>query len=226
MGPTMYSMLMQLPLFQGMSRAHLFEVIEQAIFYFRKVEDGKEVFRQGEQCHQLTFLMGGGLKATTEAPYAEFSFEEALVPYTAIEPQSLFGKNPSYKANYTAQGEVSLLSIDKRYIYTLLDSYEIFRINFFNFFGSKIENLHEQLWGVRPHSLEGRIALFVRSLCTIPKGNKVLNIKMDALARLMNTTRLNISAVLNKWHSEGLIVLRRKTFEIPDIEALLSKVLC
>ena len=225
MKPTMYSMLMQLPLFQGMSHAHLFEVIEQAIFHFRKVEDGKKVFLQGEQCHQLTFLMSGELVATTQAPYAVFSLEEVITQYAAIEPLSLFGKNPSYKACYTARGEVSLLSIDKHYIYTLLDSYEIFRINFFNLFGSKVENLHQQLWSISPQTLEGRMALFIRSLCTTAKGDKVMNIRMEDLARLMDATRLNVSAVLNKWHSEELIILRRKAFAIPDIEALLDKAL-
>ena len=35
MEPTMYDMLMRMPLFQGMSRSELFEVIEQAVFHFR-----------------------------------------------------------------------------------------------------------------------------------------------------------------------------------------------
>ena len=133
----MYNMLMRLPLFQGMSQAHLFEVIEQAKFQFRKIENNKTAFRQGEDCKQLAFLMKGELTATTQALHADFSFVETVGPYTALEPQSLFGKHPSYKATYTAKGEASLLCIDKQYIYTLLGSYEIFRINLFNYIISK-----------------------------------------------------------------------------------------
>ena len=68
MEPTMYDMLMRMPLFQGMSRSELFEVIEQAIFHFRKVGDGRVVAEQGEQCHQLTFLMAGELVGCTARP--------------------------------------------------------------------------------------------------------------------------------------------------------------
>ena len=69
------------------------------------------------------------------------------------------------------------------------------------------------------------MALFIRSLCTTTKGEKVMNVRMEDLARLMDATRLNISVVLNKWHAEGLIILRRKAFAIPDLEALLGKAL-
>lgn len=225
MEPTMYNMLMRLPLFQGMSQAHLFEIIEQTIFHFRKVGHQRTAFIQGDWCNQLTFLMAGELTATTQAPYAEFSFEEVVSPYAVIEPQSLFGKRPVYKATYTARGEASLLSIDKQHIYTLLHSYEIFRINFINLLGSKVEDLHAQQWSINPQALEGRLICFIRGLCTTPQGPKTLHIKMEELARLLDCTRLSVSHILNKWKEESLITMRRKEFVVHDMAKLLEKAL-
>ena len=220
MEPTMSDMLMRLPLFQGMSRSELFEVIEQAIFHFRKVSDGRVVVEQGEQCQQLIFLMGGELAGETRIPDTHLIFSETFVPYTVIEPHSLFGKNPAYKATYRARGEVSLLGIDKRYVHTLLGNYEVFRINLLNMLGSRVENQHTRLWNIGEQELEGRVARFIRSLCTTPQGDKVLNVKMDDLARLLDATRLNVSRILNKWQAEGLITMRRKEFVVHDITRL------
>ena len=225
MEPTMYDMLMRLPLFQGMSQTHLFEVIGQTKFHFRKVDDRKELFTQGEWCNQLTFLMGGELSATTQAPYAKLSIEETIKPYAVIEPQSLFGKRPSYKATYKAKGEASLLSIDKQYVYTLLESYEIFRINFLNLLSSKVEDLHTRQWAVAPQALEEKLASFIHNLCTTSQGTKTMHIKMEELARLLGCTRLNVSSILNKWKEEGLIEMRRKAFVVHDIAKLLEKTL-
>ena len=213
-------MLLRLPLFQGMSRADLFEVLGQVTFHFRKEEAGKVIYRRGERCSELTFLMKGTLVAETTASAAPFTFAEELGAYMIIEPQSLFGKTNCYKATYTAQGEVSLLSIDKREVYALLKTYEIFRINMLNMICSKIESQHERLWDLAPHNLEGRLAQFVRSLCTSPTGIKVLRIKMEDLAALLDDTRLNVSRVLNKWSQEGRVEMHRKEFIFREVERL------
>lgn len=216
----MYHMLMRLPLFQGMSREDLFCVLEQTTFHFHRVDEGRTLFHQGAQCGELTFLMNGTLVADTQAPFANLSFAEELSPYTVIEPQSLFGKRPNYKSSYVTRSEVSLLSISKQEVYHLLGTYEIFRINLLNMLCSKAENLNESLWSIAPHDLEGRMALFIRSLCATPRGTKVLRCKMEDLAALLDDTRLNVSRILNKWREEGLVEMRRKEFVIPDVRKL------
>ena len=216
---------MRLPLFQGMSQEHLFEILEQITFHFRKVGHQKTAFSQGEWCDQLTFLMDGELTATTQAPCAEFSFEETVGPYAVIEPHSLFGKRPTYKATYAARGEASLLCIDKQHIYTLLHSYEIFRINFINLISSKAEDLHAQQWDIRSKTLEERFIDLIRNLCTTPQGPKTMHAKMGELARLLDCTRLKVSGILNKWEEEGFITMHRKAFVIHDMAKLLEKAL-
>ena len=220
---TMYNTLLQLPLFQGMSRAELSEVIERAKFHFVKVEAGNTVFVQGEPCTKLAFLLGGELLAETTAPCGTFSFVEVHDTPMMIEPHSLFGRRPCYKATYTAQSEVSLLTIDKQYIYGVLDSYEVLRMNFFNQLSVKAEQLHERVWSITPQQLEGRLIHFIRSLCTTPQGTKILRVKMEDLARLLDDTRLNVSHILNRWQAQGLIEMRRKEFIFHGVEGILDR---
>lgn len=208
----MYNTLLQLPLFQGMSHTELSEVIEKVKLHFLRIGAKKKIFSQGESCNKLVFLLSGELTSETQAPCGTFSLVETFDKPQMIEPYSLFGKRPSYKATYTAKSDVSLLTIDKQYIYGVLDKYEVFRMNLLNLLSNKAEQLHEHIWSIRPQSLEGRLAHFVRSLCTTPHGPKALRIKMDDLATLLDDTRLNISRVLNKWQQSGIIEMHRKEF--------------
>ena len=209
---SMYNTLLQLPLFQGMSRTELSEVVEKVKLHFLRIEAKKKIFFQGESCNKLVFLLSGELTSETHAPFGTFSLVETFDKPQMIEPHSLFGKRPSYKATYTAKSDVSLLTIDKQYIYGVLDKYEVFRMNLLNLLSNKAEQLHTHIWSISPQPLEGRLAHFVRSLCSTPHGPKTLRIRMDDLATLLDDTRLNISRVLNKWQQSGIIEMHRKEF--------------
>lgn len=217
---TMYDTLLQLPLFQGMSKAELSEVVEKVKFHFHKFGDREVLFTQGDTCDKLVFLLRGRLTADTAAPCGAFSFEELVEWPAIVEPHSLFGKRPCYKATYVTQGEVALLTIDKQYIYSVLDKYEVFRMNFFNLLSNKTEQLYERIWSIDAQELEGRLIHFIRSLCSTPHGMKILRVKMEDLANLLDDTRLNVSNVLNKWQEEGAIEMRRKEFVFHDVERL------
>lgn len=217
---TMYDTLLQIPPFQGMSKSELSAIIEKVKFNFMKFADKEVIFRQGERCDKLSFLLSGQLASETEAPCKRFRLVETYDQPMIIEPHSLFGKNPCYKSTYTAQGEVALLTIDKRYFYSVLDKYEVFRMNFFNLLSNRAELLHHRIWSITPQELEGRLIHFIHSLCTNLQGTKVLHVKMEDLALLLDDTRLNVSNVLNKWQEEGIIEMHRKEFVFLDVERL------
>ncbi|MBR3984699.1 MAG: Crp/Fnr family transcriptional regulator [Bacteroidaceae bacterium] len=220
MAYTMYDTLLQIPPFQGMSRSELSAIIEKVKFNFMKFADKEVIFHQGERCDKLAFFLSGKLASETAAPCERFRFVETHDQPMIIEPHSLFGKNPSYKSTYTAQGEVAMLTIDKRYFYSVLDKYEIFRMNFFNLLSNRAELLYNRIWSITPQELEGRLIHFIHSLCTNLQGAKVLHVKMEDLALLLDDTRLNVSNVLNKWQEEGIIEMHRKEFVFLDVERL------
>lgn len=216
----MYDTLLQIPPFQGMSRAELSTILEKVKLNFMKFPDKEIVFHQGETCDKLAFLINGRMTCETTAPCGTFRFVETYDQPMIIEPHSLFGRCPAYKSTYRVQGEAAVFTIDKQYVYSVLDKYEIFRMNIFNLLSNRAELLHERIWSITPQELEGRLIHFIRSLCSTFQGQKVLHVKMEDLALLLDDTRLNVSNVLNKWQEEGLIEMRRKEFAFFDIERL------
>lgn len=217
---TMFESLLQLPLFQGMSKTDLTRILEKVRFNFLKHNDGEIILHQGDKCDKLVFILSGTLLSRTMAPCGLFTLEETISQPSVVELHSLFGISTTYKSTYCAQGEVALLTIDKQYIFRVLDLHMVFRINFFNLLSSKTEKLHTHLWSITPNGIEGRLAHFIRGLCNTPQGKKILYAKMDDLAALLDDTRLNVSNILNKWQHEGIIEMRRKEYVIPDIERL------
>ena len=220
MGYTMYETLLQLPLFQGMSKAELSEIIERVKFHFQKFETGNILFSQGDICDKIVFLLSGEIEIETVAPCGSFSFAERYNRPMILEFHSLFGIAPKYKATYTTLSNTALLTIDKQYMYNVLDRYEVFRMNLLNLLCNRTELLHNKIWSIKPEGLEGRLIHFIKSLCTTPQGSKILRIKMEDLASLLDDTRLNISNILNKWRNEGLIEMHRKEFIFHDVERL------
>ena len=216
----MYDTLRHLPLFQGMSETELTMILDKVKLHFLKLADKEVAFHQGEMCDKMVFLIGGELVSETEAPCSTFTLEETLQRPAIVELHSLFGKRPAYKATYRAHGETSLLTIEKQYIYTVLNASDIFRMILFNQLSNIANQQHELRWSITPQGLEGRLAHFIRSLCSTPHGRKTLRIKMDDLAQLLDDTRLNVSTILNRWQSEGLIEMRRKEYVFLDLERL------
>ena len=70
-----------------------------------------------------------------------------------------------------------------------LFNYEIFRLNYMNMVSNRAQMLHNRLWAVSGNNLEARIAHFILSHVERPSGKKVLKIKMEDLAQIVNETR-------------------------------------
>ena len=52
------------------------------------------------------------------------------------------------------------------------------------------------------------------------EGEKIIKIKMEDLAKIIDETRINVSRELNEMNEKGLIELGRKSIYIPALEQL------
>ena len=59
METTMYDNLLLLPLFQGLSKNDLTTIIEKVKLHFLTYQDNDIIIRQGDNCHELCFLLNG-----------------------------------------------------------------------------------------------------------------------------------------------------------------------
>lgn len=220
METTMYDNLLLLPLFQGISKNDFTTIIEKVKFHFLTYQDNEVIARQGENCHQLCFLLNGAVTTQTTDDEHPFFLSEVLDAPYFIEPQSLFGMYPYFTATYRAKGQAKILTIDKSYIFSELNKHEIFRLNYINILSNRNQILHQKLWNNHIGTLNQKLLNFVALRSQNPDGEKTLQITMEDLSKLISETRINVSRLLNELQDKGLIQLKRKEIFIPDFKKL------
>lgn len=225
METTMYDNLLQLPLFQGLSKDDFTNIIERVRLHFLTFKKGEIILSQDKPCDQLIFMLNGEVTAKTTHDEAGYSLSETFNTPQLIEPQSLFGMHKTFKATYQAKKDSNFLAIDKSFIFSELINYDIFRLNFFNILSNRCQTLQQKLWTNTPSTLQGKIVHFILMRCQMPYGEKTLHITMDHLGKIIDETRINVSRTLNEWQEKGWIQLKRKEILIPKFETLLQDLL-
>lgn len=219
---TMFDTLLQLPLFQGLSHDDFTSILEKVKFDFTKYKAGEVIVEAGHVCDSLIFILKGEVQSLSVSPSAEISVAEFFQAPHVLEPYSLFGMSVSFVATFTARSEVHTVCIPKKYIFSTLFDYEIFRLNYLNILANRAQTLSQRLWITGEPRLDRRIALFFLNMMERVSGEKTIKIKMQDLALLMNETRASVSKVLNAMQENELIVLHRGEVVIPDACKLLE----
>ena len=105
---SMYEILMGLPLFNGVSRERISEVVGRAPFHFLKYLEGEKVIEPGEACTHIKFVISGAVRSTITSPNGRFQVSQTLQAPNVIAPEFLFGRNTSYPAEVVAVAAGSL----------------------------------------------------------------------------------------------------------------------
>ena len=216
-----YEKLLLFPLFQGMSRDDLEQVAGHTRFGFSKISAGSTVVAEGDDCHQLFFLINGSLRVETTADDHGYMVVEQLDAPVILQPEVIFGYTQRYTHAYIAQTDANFIIVGKDEVLRLSEDFLVFRLNLLNMFATQTQKTLHLLWQHVPESLEDRIVRFFAQHCLYPAGPKVFHILMNRLASELNDSRLDVSRALNALQREGKIVLRRGRVEIPLMERLL-----
>ena len=217
---TMYDNLLLLPLFQGLSKNDITSIIEKVKLHFQQYKEGETIIRQGNSCDKLCFLLKGKLLVQKQDKEHAYSLSEVLEEPFVIEPQALFGMNTCYTASYRAQTTVHVLTIDKLYLFTELNKYEIFWLNLLNILSNRCQRTYEKIWNNHIGDLNEKFVNFIALRSQTQRGEKTLQVTMEDLAGLINETRINLSRLLNELQDKELVQLKRKEIHIPSFEEL------
>ena len=218
---TMFDTLLQLPLFQGLAQEDFTNILGKVKLSFTKHKAGEVIVKAGDTCSQLIFVLKGEISSCTSSANTSYSSTEYFQAPYVIEPQSLFGMSTSYVSAYTAQTETHTVSISKAFVMSELFKYDIFRLNYMNIISNRAQSLNSRLWAESTDNLEKRIGNFILTHIERPSGRKILKIKMEELAQVVNDTRMGVTRALNSMQEKGLLELHRGEMMIPDAEKLL-----
>lgn len=218
---SIYDILLQMPLFQGVSPEHLTEILEKVRFDFRKANKGETIVYQGEFCSELIFVIKGKISSRCEIlSDIRFQVMEYCDAPELIEPYSLMGYQSCYTATYKAAGEVNYFVISKLSVLSCLCEYEIFRMNFLNLLSRRAQLLRMKIMTPVGGEVAAKVYNWMWRMCEKEVGRKVFKIRMEDLALMIDETRLNVSKLLNEWQGRGLLRLSRLRVEVPAMEAL------
>lgn len=219
---TMYDKLLQLPLFQGICRDDFTDILEKVKLHFYKQEAGSSIVAQGEVCNKLIFSLSGKIQVEMADEKGRYRIQEIMDGPYVIEPYSLFGMHTYYTASYQAYTVSNIVTIDKSYILTHLNHYDIFRLNYLNILSNRAQCLSNKLRTLERGNTMEQIIDFVLFRCNNTSGSKTVLVKMEDLAQIIGETRINVSNVLNSLQEKGLVQLSRKKIIIPDLDALIK----
>lgn len=218
---TMFDTLLQLPLFQGLAQEDFTNILGKVKLSFTKHKAGETIAEAGDTCSQLIFVLKGEVCAHTSSADTSYSFIEGFRAPYVIEPQALFGMNTTYVSTYAAQTETHTVSVSKAFVMNELFRYDIFRLNYMNIISNRVQSLNNRLWMENTENLEQRIACFILTHIERQAGAKILKIKMETLAQVVNDTRTRVSKALNSMQKRGVLELHRGEIVIPDAAKLL-----
>ena len=214
---TMYDTLLQLPLFQGLGKNDFTSILDKVKIHFIRHKAGEVILRKGQKCKELVFLLHGNLVSETQDKDCLYTLYEVIGAPYLMEPYSLFGWRTEYVSTYTTRTDTDLVMIDKSDLLAELSNYEIIRLNYLNMLSNRVQNLNERLWTNPADGIENRIIDFVLLHSSVPVGEKWLKIKMDDFAKLLSSTRIRVSKVLNDMQDKRWITLHRGEIRIPEI---------
>ena len=217
---TVYDTILSLPLFQGIERLKLINVLEKINLHFEKYQKDDIIAQKGEECNRLIFLLKGNVICETVDKSEKFFIYERIKRYAVLYPAFLFGKNTRFPVAIKAADNVSTLSIEKKQVFDLLKEEELFLLNFLNIVSNKAQTTFDKIASLSGTDLKKNLAFFILSFTE--KGSSDIRIKSSQqdLADFFGVARPSLLKAVNELKDEGIIEYKRKEITILDIQKL------
>ncbi len=213
-------LLKEMPLFIGLSKNDLVNVVQNTHYNRKHYKKGSTIITEGDICDSLFIVTNGWICASTHNDNHAYRIEETIQSLIMLEPDKLFGMTTTYHSSYFAHTTCEAIEITKEEIIRLTEQYLIVRLNLLNIICRKTQHLEHLPWMKCTNNATSAIIAFVKKHVYYPAGKKVLHIKMLQLAKELGYSRLEISNALNGLADAERIILKRGIIEIPALQLL------
>lgn len=219
---SMFELLMNLPLFRGVSRSRIAEVVGSAKFYFLKYPKGETVVRAGEECTHLAFVISGSVRSEISNSSKRFSVSQTLKAPSAIAPDFLFGRTTRYPGTVVALTDCSILKISKVDYIRILNADQVFMFNFLNTLSVNAQKALDGILALTSGGLDERIAFWIIALTQPGSEDIELTCKTRDLCNLFSVQRNVFDAACHEMEQRNLIRYSPRKIEIVDRREMLS----
>lgn len=202
---SIYNTLRSLPLFRGLSKEKLEEVVANTRLHFLKYLEGEPIVRVNDRCTHIKFIIKGSARITVSGGNDRFRVSHTVTGPDVIMPDYLFGRVTQYPCEVVAQTPVGILQIEKGDWVKMMMSDEVFLFNFLNIVSMNAQKSIDGVLALSTGSLEERIAFWILALTQARSTDIVLQARQRELYSLFNVQRMSLNATLESMRKRGLI---------------------
>lgn len=143
---TMYDLLMQLPVFQGISTEQMTHILEVIPFDFKTYKAGEVISQGGDMCQGATFLLSGRVQLETPVFNHRVKITQKFdAPYT-FSLHHLFGAEMQVRSTMSACADkTGVMILKKKDFLRILRENEIALINTLNMLCTRAQKQHKAI---------------------------------------------------------------------------------
>ena len=216
----MYELLMQLPLFQGINRSRLAELIETTKFHFLKYPAGTQIVSHNEPCTHLKFLISGKIRTELVNQNGKIRILEEFNAPNVLAPNFLFGANTHYPYDIFAVEDTGIMQIDKPTFISLMQNEEIFLINMLNLTSYRSQRSFESFSYLTAGDMKEKLANWILNFTNRQGENIRIVCKQKDLYTFFGVQRTVFMHALNELKESDIIDFNMREIAIHDRYAL------
>ncbi len=216
----MYEILLGLPLFKGVSRERLSEVIGSVKFHFLKYLPNDTIVSAGDPCTHIKFIISGSARLTIANNDSRFLVSQTLSAPDVIAPECLFGSVTSYPCSGVAIEPTGILQISKADYLKILNMDQIFLFNYLNILSMNAQKATQGILAVTTGNLEQRIAFWIGALTQRRGTDITLACRQRDLYSLFGVQRTSLKATLESLKERDIISYSSSEIRIKSRQSL------
>lgn len=213
----MFELLLQLPLFQGLSTEALSALVEKYPFHFLKFHDGEKIVNVGDTVTHARFVVSGSVRLDMPFSRLQVTLSQTLTAPQVLGPDWLFGMTTTSPYDVTARGECGTLQITKSDYVTMLQNDKVLLFNILNFLSLRGQRAATSMLDIRQGSVCERLALLVKTFTTRTSTDVELTFRQKDLCTLLGTQRNSMQKAMGELTEKDLVRLYSNKLEIVNL---------
>ena len=216
----MFDILINCPIFSGLSEEELNVIFSKSHHFTRTFEVGEIAAFSGETVNFLMVVLEGSVKGEmVDFSGKTIKIDDIRAP-RVLASAFIFGKQNKFPVNVMANEKTKLLYIPKYDFMKMLQADIRILQNFLNVVSSQTQMLASKLKFLSFKTIKGKIAQYLLGLAGPDKDMIELPLTQHDLAEQFGVARPSLARAMGEMADEGIISVDRKVVRILDRKRL------
>lgn len=217
----MIPVLVNNPLFRGITPERLFADLEEISFHTRSYKKGEILAQQGAVCNRLIILTKGSVRGEMIDYSGRLIKVEDIAAPRAIAPLFLFGEENRYPVEVTANEPTEVIELPKSSVLSLFRKNEQFLENYMNLSANYARTLSDKLFFMSFKTIRQKLASYLLRLYKQQQQTHItLDRSQQELSDYFGVSRPSLARELAHMQEDGLLIADRKHITILQKEEL------